>query len=343
MKIFLLCFIVSFSNLLSAAEKNTPITCLTSKCHSELSKSPFLHSPLKAKGCIMCHELQKFAPADNLLPKDHPIVAKKMVNEQKSCNLCHVEWDRKFKKLPHAHSAIDKKGCTSCHNPHGADNKHLLKEKEQCITCHVKGENWEKGENREESHKALTQKKQCLNCHEVHAGKRKNLLTKDIVPLCIECHEEYSFADVENKNLLHTPVKKGECLKCHSAHYSSQGDLLEKVYEGEDGYVKNVESSFQLCFSCHDPAKTTQFRNGEVNLHTFHTQAKFNDKLHGCSVCHEVHKSSQQMLIRTKFNYKGINVPIKFTKTEKGGNCATACHKELGYDRISPITNLKDK
>jgi predicted CXXCH cytochrome family protein len=161
------------------------------------------------------------------------------------------------------------------------------------------------------------------------------------VKLCLACHEDVT--TTTDQTLLHTPVRNGECLKCHSPHYSSKENMLSKNFENEDGYVKNVESSFELCLSCHTPMKESKFRNGEKNLHETHIKAKFNDKERGCVVCHEVHKSTQHMLIRTKFTYKGFTVPIKFTQVPNGGTCMTACHSTKGYDRVTPVVNKEGR
>jgi predicted CXXCH cytochrome family protein len=263
-----------------------------------------------------------------------------------TCFKCHVEWERKFKKKKFAHSAIKEKGCTGCHSPHGADNAKLLKvseyTQELCLSCHKKGENWEKGD-KDTAHRAMNVKLKCLNCHEIHSGSRAKLLKDEVSVLCSKCHEE-NFEN-KDKGSMHTPVKNGECLKCHSQHYSEKESLLSKTYEPES-YVAKAEASFALCFSCHAPFKNTKFRNGENNLHTLHILAKDkakDNKERGCAICHDPHRSSQEMLIRTSFAYKKVKLPIAFQKLVNGGNCTTACHGKKDYDRINAVVNKEGR
>jgi predicted CXXCH cytochrome family protein len=304
-----------------------------------------MHSPLKAHGCVVCHELLSNKLKDKKLPFSHPNVALNLGNNQLPvCQKCHVEWEKKFSSKTFAHGAINKLGCTSCHNPHGGENPKLLKDKafnqEMCISCHKKNDNWAKGDKKI-VHSALNEKEKCLNCHEIHSGNHQKLLKEETGKLCVKCHA--ITVATNDLSLLHTPVQKGECLKCHSVHYGDHDKLLLKNHEREDGYVKNVEDSFQLCFSCHSPMKKSNFRNGDKNLHNSHILSKFNGSQRGCIVCHAVHVSTQQMLIQTKFNYKKFSLPIVYKKTENGGNCTTACHSNKGYDRITPTSNNEER
>jgi predicted CXXCH cytochrome family protein len=345
MKLLLFFIILSFSNLLYSVEISSAINCLTSKCHSNLFANKFMHSPLKAHGCVVCHELLGNRLKDKKLPSTHPNIALNLgSNQLPVCQKCHVEWEKKFSSKTFFHSAISKLGCTSCHNPHGGDNPKFLKEKafnqELCISCHKKNGNWEKGD-KDKVHRAINVKDKCLNCHEIHSSNHQKLLKEEPVDLCLKCHAD--IVATNDKNLLHTPVRKGECLKCHSPHYASHENLLEKKHENEEGYVKNVEDSFQLCFSCHSPMKNSNFRNGEKNLHNTHVLTKFNGSERGCIVCHAVHVSTQHMLIQTKFTYKKFTLPIVYKKTENGGNCTTACHSNKGYDRVSPVANKEGR
>lgn len=326
--------------------KSSAITCLTSKCHSDLNEQKFLHSPIRAKGCVVCHELVSDSIKSKKLSDKHPSVALDMGKDQvATCLKCHIEWNRKFKKNEFAHTAIKEKGCTGCHAPHGSDNPKLLKHKEfnqeLCLTCHKKNENWEKGD-KETAHRALNVKNKCLNCHEIHSAARPKLLTAEPLALCAKCHED--IYENKNKGSMHTPAKNGDCLKCHSHHYSEKENLLSKTYD-MDSYVSSVEKSFQLCFSCHAPFRVTKFRNGENNLHTLHTfnKDRDKDKERGCGICHDPHRSSQEMQIRTSFKYKKVKLPMAFQKLANGGSCTTACHGKKDYDRMNSVINKEGR
>lgn len=324
--------------------KSSAITCLTSKCHSDMNKQKFLHGPLKARGCVVCHEFVSDSLKNKKLSANHPSVSLDMGKDQvATCLKCHVEWERKYKRYEFAHSAIKEKGCTGCHNPHGSDNAKLLRVKEfnqeMCFSCHKKNENWEKGE-KETSHRAINEKNKCLNCHEIHSSQWPKLLKESPSKLCAKCHEE--IYENKEKGSMHTPAKNGDCLKCHSQHYGANENLLSKTYEMES-YVDSAEKSFQLCFSCHAPFRITKFRNGDNNLHTLHVQNKDKNKERGCTICHDPHRSSQEMQIRTSFVYKKVKLPIAFQKNVNGGTCTTACHGKKDYDRINPVINKEGR
>jgi predicted CXXCH cytochrome family protein len=346
MKLFYILASLCFVLQTFAVEKSAGITCLTSKCHSDMNQAKFLHSPIKAKGCVACHQLVSAEEKSNKLSAKHPSISLNMGKDQESqCLKCHVEWGRTFKAKKYAHSAINQKGCTGCHNPHGSDNAKLLKNKEStqelCLGCHKKNENWEKGE-KETTHRAINVKNKCLNCHDIHSGDLPKMLKAEPAALCAKCHEEITAN--KDKGSLHTPVRNGDCLKCHSPHYAAKENLLDKTFESES-YVKNAEQSFQLCFSCHGPFRSTKFRNGENNLHTLHVLNKDlnKDKERGCAICHEVHGSTQELQIRTSFTYKKVKLPIAFNKLLNGGTCTTACHGKKDYDRMSAVINKEGR
>ena len=344
MKLFFLLFFLILISQTSFAESPTRVTCLTSKCHTGMSETKFLHSPIQANGCVVCHQLLGPLEKNKKLPTAHPNIALDMgKNQAILCLKCHVEWGKSFNEKAHPHSAISKFGCTSCHNPHGADNKKLLKKtefkQELCLSCHKKDDNWEKGK-KENIHRAINVENKCLNCHEIHASNKPKLLKAEPAVLCIGCHKYTT--EIKANGSLHTPVKKGECLKCHSPHFGVYKNLLDKNYQA-DTYVPNAAESFQLCFSCHDPMKTTKFRNGEKNLHDLHVLNKAKGSDRGCSTCHSVHGANQEMQIANSFSYKTLSLPIIFIKQTNGGNCTTACHGLKNYDRINPVTNKEGR
>lgn len=344
MKFFCFLLLQLFVTSSYSALNSTRITCLTSKCHSDMNEVKFLHSPIKAKGCIVCHPFVPASQKSTKLSTAHPNVAVNMENNQSEvCLKCHVEWGNNFKAKKYAHSAIAQKGCISCHNPHGSDNPKLLRNKnvsqELCLSCHKKNVNWENGDKKI-IHPALNFKNKCLNCHEIHSSHQPNLLKETPSTLCLSCHKE--IIQTKDKGSLHTPVKNGECLQCHFPHYSKMEKLLDKTYEPAT-YVFSTEKSFQLCFKCHSPLQTTNFRNGEKNLHVLHVLSKFNNNERGCATCHDPHGSTQEMQIRNNFSYKNNLLPIIFQKQTNGGNCTTACHGKKDYDRLTPFQNKEGR
>jgi predicted CXXCH cytochrome family protein len=147
---------------------------------------------------------------------------------------------------------------------------------------------------------------------------------------------------------LHEPVARGDCRSCHFAHFSSHASLLKSEYAASF-YAEFSESTYELCFSCHDRrlaleerTNRTQFRDGDRNLHFLHVNRR---KGRTCGVCHEPHAAQQPALLRESvaFGAGSWALPIRFERKATGGTCASGCHQELGYDNTSPPPAPKDK
>lgn len=166
---------------------------------------------------------------------------------------------------------------------------------------------------------------ECAPCHNTTGGgdHRKNhalYAPKDkSAKLCWECHDS-----VASQKSVHPIITDEGCLSCHSPHSSSLGKLLRAEVPA-------------LCFQCHERGlltdqktkKTTNFRDGEQNLHFVHA----GKNAIACFACHDVHASSQLHLIRPKGSNGKDAVTITYTASEKGGNCTASCHDALGYER----------
>lgn len=341
MKFTYILFSIFFVVQAHALENYSKVVC--TECHSDLTDVKFVHAPAKNNGCISCHQAVPAAQKSKKMDADHPSVASNLGKDQAAgCIKCHSEWGKKFKAKKNPHGVISKNGCTACHSPHGSNNKNFLKTADinqgLCFTCHKKNDNWEKGE-KISTHPALDMDEKCFTCHEVHSSAKPKLLKQEGAALCSSCHD---VAEMKPKGSMHTPVKNGECTGCHSPHYGSNVKLLNATYE-PGGYVKNAESSFQLCLSCHDLGSMIQFKNGSINLHNLHITKKMDGLERGCSVCHVPHGSSQEMQIRTSFTYNKISVPMTFIKNKNGGSCTVACHGKKDYDRVTPVTNKEGR
>ncbi|MBI4925337.1 MAG: hypothetical protein HY843_05380, partial [Bdellovibrio sp.] len=171
MKIIGVAIILFFiSDLALAAEKTAKPTCLTSKCHAQfLAKIPegsMRHSPLKAKGCNICHLTKPGLSAvqQGKLPPKHPILKNQTISEiNLTCLICHDTQKENLEELKIHHDAIEN-GCTSCHNPHSSKNKNLLKfnkySQEFCFSCHEEMQS--KIESAANTHEGMSEKKACL-------------------------------------------------------------------------------------------------------------------------------------------------------------------------------------
>src|SRR3989338_6696852 len=82
-------------------------TCMTSECHGDLRGGVSIHGPIKAKGCTVCHELDKKPlpkTAQGKTKKDgdkkdeHIRLVKIDIDDvNKLCFVCHEELEAKLK------------------------------------------------------------------------------------------------------------------------------------------------------------------------------------------------------------------------------------------------------
>jgi predicted CXXCH cytochrome family protein len=313
---------------------------------------------MKATGsCTICHKPKWNETKSLKSGEQHPVLVTPTgegINQV--CLTCHDDLGSSLKKKSmHAHSAIEKKGCIGCHDPHGSKFSHLTKEKsnfELCLSCHK-----DVGEAQKNSlhHRIQKMENGCLSCHEAHVAKNNKLLVKeDIAATCLKCHQKSM--SIEGRTIgeasgflmgtsVHAPVKKGECLSCHNVHGSQKDFLLVKEYSVHSYEPFNNLESTELCFKCHktelalsrQTSTATNFRNGEQNLHYAHLVGQRRQKT--CQACHQVHSGPNPNLIRSSFFYKENELPLKFTKEAQGGKCATACHQQMTYNREKAFPN----
>jgi predicted CXXCH cytochrome family protein len=304
-------------------------------CHDEDEfKSAAVHKPVQAGSCTKCHDPHQSDQA-KLLRKPAPQL----------CFGCHDEDEFKGAAV---HKPVQAGSCTKCHDPHKSDQPRLLRKPapQLCFGCHDEDEF--KGKV---VHGPAAEGK-CLDCHRPHAAENKRLLASKAPELCFTCHAA-QLKDAEGRTLpatkslfdnkeatLHPPFAKGQCSFCHRPHASESGRLLTKAYPA-DFYAGFNKDAYGLCFSCHDSEAfemprtltETQFRNGNLNLHHRHVNR---DKGRSCGACHDPHGSTQPRLIHPSFQFGSRILPLKFEKTETGGNCAAACHIPIKYDRCEP-------
>ena len=200
--------------------------------------------------------------------------------------------------------------CLVCHDPHGSDNKGLLKKPllDTCVSCH------------KDSIKAVKFKHdpvgngECMSCHAPHQSDNKGLLIKPVSKVCLECHDNpaatgkvkhqpvedgcvdcHSPHGSDNKAMLkkpmaatcfechedflkgakfkHDPAGNGECMSCHAAHASDNNALL-------------IKPGSKMCFECHDEA---DIKNGKVHQ-------RFPDR--DCVSCHDPHAGSDEKFLK---------------------------------------------
>lgn len=315
-------------------------TCSTSQCHSGLQDRKFVHRPMKAKGCTVCHELDANGLA---VPKvaDHPKLKKQSARqlEQNSCFLCHDQTrDGLNAQSKHAHGVIPEKGCSACHDPHSSDHPQLLKSQPDaafCLKCH---DSKIHAQDLPGTHATLPGKNQCLQCHSPHVSKTQ---------ACMSCHSK----TVARGKVEHEPFAQGKCTECHAPHGKLESRLLKDTYRSQF-YASIVEGDANLCFRCHKQElavaarATTRFRDGERNLHALHVNAQGGVKAHGCAACHSSHATSQPHLLSdwTRFGPAGqeVELPLQFQAGAEGGTCTTACHGQKSYNRTRSVNRAQE-
>jgi len=267
--------------------------------------------------------------------------------EQPKCTECHS--DLIEKKNLHTPA---KEACDNCHQVNTADHPEKVSTglflTEQvpglCFTCHedVKKE----VDTTRHTHQAVTTKKQCMNCHSPHSSDESKLLTGKKTDICLSCHNrETEVNGVKTKNIsllvktskvIH-PALNGGCTSCHKPHSSPENYLLISAFPTEF-YVGGKKDSFAVCWECHDSdllelkttTTSTNFRNGEKNLHNLHLAGV---RGRSCVVCHDVHASNNKFLILDKIAFGKWSFTMNYAPSDSGGSCSPGCHGFAAYKR----------
>ncbi len=310
--------------------RKSTTSALCFSCHeNNKTTREFLHGPVAAGDCNVCH---------NPHASDYKYQLEAEGNVL--CFLCHEDRKAEFTRKS-VHKPVTE-GCSACHDNHSADYKFLLKNEgvALCLSCHTKMD--EKIKGMTVKHGALREG-QCTSCHTPHSSNYVRQLKQSTKQICYGCHKEIGSRVLASK-FLHGPVQQDDCYACHDSHGSNYTKILKKFFPPEF-YMEYKTENFAICWDCHnkDVALTevtttlTGFRNGRRNLHFIHVNQK---KGRSCKACHEPHAGDQEKHVRPSvpFGSGGWKLPIQFTKLATGGNCVVGCHREMTYDRESPVT-----
>ncbi len=226
--------------------------CLT--CHTDTMKGSHAHEPA-VKDCTQCHKAHV---------SDHKKLLVKPGREL--CLSCHDDVGKAIVSLTHPHKPAQG-DCLECHSPHASDAEKILKKPphDLCVSCH--DEIGRKMSAATHPHSAMTDAKSCINCHSGHASDHAKQLLKDPIAACLACHDKPIVVDekrtVPAANEVavpefhkHGPIKMGECGACHDVHGGKNDNLLVEPYE-KSFYQKYTETSYALCFKCHQRSIVT--------------------------------------------------------------------------------------
>lgn len=267
------------------------------------------------------------------------------VKNELNCKECHNE----LITLNTVHSVAE--DCETCHASNGAGHSIITKafnftEKlpQLCYTCHDLMQ--ESISRSKIVHGPINDIKSCVNCHSPHSTNEAKLLKKESKELCLSCHNKpietknHKIPNIKQKvttaKVIHAAVEDG-CITCHKPHSSDNKNLLADNFPSNEYTVVNPDS-FALCFNCHDAAMiekptttdATSFRNNSKNLHFLHVNG---NKGRSCTLCHDVHGTDNEHLIKPKVLFGNYEMTQTYRSTGTGGSCKNACHSEKAYER----------
>jgi len=239
---------VSVFNFKTAAPSDKSARCLS--CHNrDESRAHFSSTEHKLMGvaCDQCHDphLILAAPKERVEPSlgqakffSVPSIAEQnrwlndhMLRQREPdlCFGCHKSIQAAFALPTHHRVPEGLMKCTDCHNPHGNENRTLLKKAswEACVGCHV-----EKRGPYVYEH-PVVKVEGCVACHNPHGSINRNLLLRGEGRfLCLQCHVNPPLGENTPgaENVPHGRVgyqTSGECVRCHTTiHGSSSSEFF---------------------------------------------------------------------------------------------------------------------
>jgi len=283
--------------------------CVTSKCHSDIGTKKFIHGPVGAGICNICHALVE--------GEDHKF--RFTAEKEELCFACHED-KRDMMLEDHLHTPVADGNCVGCHDPHQTDYRYTLKGNaaDLCFNCHKKDAftrsfvhgpvgagdcnachnphasandkqliyppeelcfqcHREQMDILDKRHIHPPVKEKCINCHNPHSNNSKFLLSEAPPQLCFKCHKD--LANAANVSHPHDPVSNGQCEKCHNVHASDNPKMFTKP-------------STELCFSCHtdlgEYISAQKYKHGPVQQGD-------------CNACHNPHGSENYKILKKYF------------------------------------------
>jgi len=291
--------------VLAAAPSMADESCVTADCHAKLLDNKYVHGPVGAYECGMCHE------------KTGSHKFKLVAEGADLCYMCHERKDNDA----HVHGPVASGDCTGCHSPHSSPNKFQLlgDGQELCFRCHEDNKT-----NQAFVHGPVAAG-DCIACHEPHTSPNDYQLIAPGNELCFTCHIDKKDEFAADK-YMHPPVAD-RCTNCHNAHGTPNKYQLSAAVP-------------ELCYNCHTDKqesitaakvqhKPVTADGSCVNCHTPHsTNHKPMLKAGGADLCLTCHDKQQGDSINMKAwldSHKDKHGPVI------EGDCAS-CHDPHGAD-----------
>ncbi len=280
-------------------------------CHESKSDKKYVHTPIKAKGCLSCHSPHGSSNKSLLIKNP----------DNRFCQNCH---NLKIARNDVVHAPVEFSECTDCHDSHQSNNLNLLTESKPqlCYTCH---DDLKNAGTKKYVHPAFED--DCGNCHMPHNSLNQNLLTEKTPNLCYECHSDIQ-DEIKLAKTVHLPVKDTQnCSNCHSPHASDNNNIL-------------LKSENALCLSCHnDTISTEKGTIPNIKKHLEESTYIHEPVKDNCINCHKPHTSENNFLLSEAF-------PSKEYVEAKPENFAVCfeCHDSgiLTEKRTEDVTNFRN-
>jgi DmsE family decaheme c-type cytochrome len=182
-------------------------TCTT--CHNRSAHAEWDGSKHDSRnmGCTTCHSVHDAKSERSFL---------KGQTQTETCVQCHQREVQKVRRSSHMPVVEGKMECSTCHNPHGAQNVKMLREgnsiAESCASCHAEKRGpflFEHAVGREN----------CVTCHDPHGTNNDRMLVAKQPMLCQRCHIHsrhpatiYDATQVNNRS---NRIAGRSCVNCH--------------------------------------------------------------------------------------------------------------------------------
>ena len=247
----------------------------------------FGDDPAEAIGCRTCHR-----PHGGQLPD----LLVRSAADGSLCLSCHAAQHPGrsahpvlIQATPEARASVDQLGgalgpngelvCVSCHDPHGARARHLLRAsgtRSACRGCH-----------HEEAQPMAAGPHTAVGCAQCHAMHRGETIAARGDQTCATCHA----AEVTGPGHPHTG-DAATCTGCHDPHGDQPGlvsggcsschEQIAVAVEGgpHDAGAHPVRGSQEICTSCHDP-------HGRADPFQMTAVAGVNPATGRCLTCHD--------------------------------------------------------
>ena len=320
-------------------------SCVTSKCHADMGTKKYVHGPVGARVCTVCHvptpgkdhEFSFYAAKEELCLGCHEKNRDMMLQEhvhspvaEGNCTGCHDPHQSDFQYTlkgqaadlcfnchktekfgkEFVHGPVAGGDCNVCHNPHASPNPNQLEKapEDLCLSCHV-----EMVETMGKRHVHPPVKEKCTNCHDPHSNVARFMLVADRPQLCFGCHEDFA----SNPEVPHPPVAAGDCKECHNVHATDYPRMI-------------LNPLNELCFKCHD--QLGQYVSSSTHKHG---PVKDGD----CNACHNPHGSGNYRLLK-KYFPKEFYMPYN---TENYAMCFECHNKDIALDdKTSTLTDFRN-